>query len=181
MRLLARSCVPRGRVAVARGRTEEAVQSVEALFATSQAMEHQLLLIEHLVRLALANMALREIEFMLNEVALTDEQLARLQAEVQALNLEQGLTEGLLGERALGYHAFHHMEQMNGSQVVAPPKPGEGNLSRPADCRLHLGFMQELIAASRQPFPEALAAADASEMRLSNWRAIGIQSTGTTR
>jgi hypothetical protein len=166
MRALARLMKLRGRVAVARGRTDQAVQSVEAVFATSRAMEHQLLLIEHLVRLALANMALRETEFLLNEVELTDEQLVRLQAEVQALDLQQGLTEGLLGERALGYHAFHHLEQMNGGEVGAPPNPGEGSLSRPTDCRLHLGFMQELITASRQPFPEALEAADVSQTRL---------------
>ena len=166
MRTLARLMKLRGRVAVARGQKDEAVQSVEALFATSRAMEHQMLLVEHLVRLALANMALRETEYLLNEVELSDAQLARLRAEVDSLKLEQGLTEGLLGERALGYHAFHHVEQMNGGQVVAPPQPGEGHLSRPADCRLHLGFMQELIAASRQPFPEALEAAEVSQKRL---------------
>ena len=166
MRTLARLMKLRGRVAVARGQTDQAVQSVEALFATSRAMQHQLLLVEHLVRLALANMALRETEYLLNEVELSDEQLMRLQAEVEALHVEHSLTEGLLGERALGYHAFHHLEQMNGGEVVAPPQPGEGHLSRPADCRLHLGFMQELIAASRQPFPEALEAADVSQKRL---------------
>jgi hypothetical protein len=166
MRTLARLMKLRGRVAVARGQTDQAVQSVEGLFATSRAMEHQMLLVEHLVRLALANMALRETEYLLNELDLSEEQLARLQAEVDSLKLEQGLTEGLLGERAVGYHAFHHLEQMNGGQVVAPPQPGEGHLSRPADCRLHLGLMQELIAASRQPFPEALEAADVSQKRL---------------
>jgi hypothetical protein len=166
MRDLARLMKLRARVAEARGQTDQAVQSVEALFGTSRAMEHQMLLVEYLVRLALANMALRETEYLLNEIELSDQQLARLQAEVESLKLEQGLTEGLLGERALGYHAFHHLEQMNGGQVVAPPQPGEGQLSRPADCRLHLGFMQELIAASRQPFPEALEAADVSQQRL---------------
>ncbi len=129
-------------------------------------MSHQLLLIEHLVRLATATMALREVEFLLNEAELTDEQLARLQALVAELDFQQGLSESLLGERGMGYHAFHHMEQMNFGDVTAKPNPGDGNLTRPADCRLYLGFMQEMIAASREPFPGALDGANRSEQRL---------------
>jgi hypothetical protein len=161
----------RSRVAAAKGDAEMAVQSVEAIFAGSQAMGHQLTLIEHLVRLATATVALREVEFLmsemdLSEMDLTDEQLARFQARVTAIDFEQGLTTGLLGERAMGYHAFHHMEQIAGGDVAGPPHPGEGSLTRPADCRVYLGFLQEMIAASREPFPTAIDGAHRSEQRL---------------
>jgi hypothetical protein len=165
-RCLARLMMLRGRVAVAKSETEQAVESVEALFGTSRAMSHQLLLIEHLVRMATATMALREVEFLLNETDLTDEQLARLQALVAELDFQQGLSESLMGERGMGYHAFHHMEQMSFGDVTARPNPGDGNLRRAADCRLYLGFMQEMIAASREPFPDALDAAHRCEQRL---------------
>ena len=168
MRTLARLLQLRGRVAAAKGDTEKAVESVEAIFGTSRSLSHQLLLIEHLVRLATATVALREVETLLRETELTEAQLARLQGHVAALQFQDGLSESLLGERAMGYHTFHHMEQMAAADLSfsAPPNPGEGRLSRPADCALYLGFLREMVAASREPFPAAFDQAHQSEMRL---------------
>lgn len=156
----------RGRTALARGDTEQAVESVEALFGTSRALSHQMLLIEHLVRMATASMSLTEVEFLLNEAQLDDGQLKRLARQVEALDFQQGLTTSLMGERAMGYHTFHHMEQMSMGNVVNKPNPGNGNLSRPADCAIYLGFLREMIAASREPFPQALDQSQAVEGRL---------------
>jgi hypothetical protein len=168
MRTLARLLKLRGRVAAAKGETDKAVESVEALFGTSRSMSHQLLLIEHLVRLATATVALREVEALVSEAELTDVQLARLQGHIEALQFDSGLSESLLGERAMGYHTFHHMEQMSldGQVAAQPPNPGEGSLSRPGDCALYLGFLREMIAASREPFPVAIDQAHRSEQRL---------------
>jgi hypothetical protein len=165
-RSLSRLFQLRARVAAAKGDTDRAVESVEALFATSRSLEHQLLLIEHLVRLATATVALREVETLISEAELTDEQLARLARQVESLRFERGLTASLIGERAMGYHTFHHMEQMSMGQVVAQPNPGEGRLTRPADCALYLSFLRELVASSRESWPAALDGAEQSERRL---------------
>ncbi len=166
MRTLARLLQLRGRVAAAKGETERAVESVEALFGTSRSLSHQLLLIEHLVRMATATTALREVEMLLGESELNEMQLARLQRHVESLQFQNGLSESLLGERAMGYHAFHHMEQMASGDISGPPNPGDGSLSRPGDCALYLGFLREMVAASREPFPAAFDQAHQSEMRL---------------
>ncbi|MCI0358291.1 MAG: hypothetical protein L0211_07395 [Planctomycetaceae bacterium] len=166
IRTLANLMKLRSRAAVARGDSEQAVESVEALFGASRALSHQMLLIEHLVRLATANIALNEVEFLLSEARLDDAQLVRLARQVEALDFQQGLTTSLVGERGMGYHAFHHMEQMSMGDVVSKPNPGEGILSRPDDCRLFLEFLRDMIKASREPFPLAIDQQEAIEGRL---------------
>ena len=168
MRTLARILKLRGRVAAAKGDAEGAVESVEANFAAVQAMAHQMLLIEHLVRVAIAGVALAEVEQLLSELELTDEQLARLDARVKGLAVEPLLTNALMGERSVGYHMFHHMEQFSMLQgdIAAAPNPGDGVLSRPADCAMYLGFLREMITASREPFPTALDGMQKAENRL---------------
>jgi hypothetical protein len=171
MRTVSRLMVLRGRVAMAKGDAEQAVESVEAQFGASRALSHQLLLIEHLVRLATASVALREVESLVSGgdppgVQLTGEQLARLQRHMDALDFQHGLTESLIGERGMGYHTFHHMEQMAGSEFSGRPNPGEGSLTRPADCAIYLGFVREMVAASRESWPAALDAAKQTEIRL---------------
>ena len=46
--------------------------------------------------------ALCEVEHLLNEAELTDEQLARLQADVQTLDIQDSFTTSLIGERGVG-------------------------------------------------------------------------------
>lgn len=166
MRSVSRLMKLRGRVAVAKGDTEQAVQSVEAMFAASRALAQQQLLVEHLVRLATANMALREVEFLLNEADLTDEQLLRLKKHVEALDFQQGLVKSLMGERGMGYYAFHHLEQMNGPEVGGRPNPGPGSLTKAEDCRMYLDLQRQTLDAAREPFPEALVRSEQVEMQL---------------
>ncbi len=166
MRYVAALMKLRGRVAVAKGDTPQAVESVEAMFAASRALAQQQLLIEHLVRLATANMALREVEFLLNEADLTDEQLIRLKKHVEALDFQQGLVNSEMGERAMGYHAFHHLEQMNGPEVGGRPNPGPGSLTKAEDCRMYLDLQRQTLDAAREPFPEALVRAEQVEGQL---------------
>jgi hypothetical protein len=156
----------RSRSAVARGDAGQAVESVEALFGASRALSHQILLIEHLVRLATARMALGEVELLLSEAQLDEAQLARLARQVEALDFRQGLTTSLIGERGMGYHAFHHMEQMSLGEIVSKPNAGEGSLTRPDDCRLFLEFLRDMVQASREPFPQAIDQQEAIERRL---------------
>ena len=132
------------------------------------ALSHQMLLIEHLVRLATAGMALREVERLLNEAELTDQQLNRLKAHVQALDFQQGQIRSLYGERGMGYHMFRHSEQFDMAQgdFAKKANAGEGAITRAADCLVYLDLQKELIAAAGEPFPDAFARADQVEMRL---------------
>ncbi|MEX2174088.1 MAG: hypothetical protein WD872_06980 [Pirellulaceae bacterium] len=167
MRGVARLLSLRTQVAMARGDAPAAIESVEATFAASRAMENQLTLVEHLVSLAIAGVAIQNVESLLNEMDLTDEQLVQLQAAVERADLRGGLTTGMLGERGMGYHAFHHMEQMtsrNNAGAMAPP--GEGHLSRPVDCKFYLETVRQLVEASREPMPQALRQAQQAELNV---------------
>jgi hypothetical protein len=170
IRLLSRLLALRCRVAVARGDTERAVESVEAMFEASQTLAQQQVMVEHLVRLAAVTMALRETEFLLKEVPLYDDHLALLRRNVEAIDVQSGLVAACLGERGMGYHAFHHPEQidMAAGRATRKSSTGPGFLARPIDCLLTLELHQELIAASHQPFPEAIDAASQVENRLAS-------------
>jgi hypothetical protein len=159
IRTLVRIQALRARHAADLGDTEQAVVSIEAIFAASRAMGHQLTLVEHLIHVATSGVGYAELEYLLNRQQLTDEQLARLQTAVARLDPHSGLADSMLGERGMGYHTFHHLDvnQLAGGNVPAPPPaPGEGTLWRPADCQFYLEMMAEAIDASRAPFPESL-------------------------
>ena len=140
------------------GDAEQAVESIEAIFAASRAMGHQLTLVEHLIHAATSAVGHDELEYLLNQQKLSDEQLARLQSAVASLDPHAGLSDSMLGERGMGYHTFHHLDvNQLASGNVQPPQPrGEGTLWRPADCQFYLEMMAESIDASREPFPASL-------------------------
>ncbi len=165
MRSLARLLSLDIRVKVARGDAAGAVESLEALYATHVALAHQLTLVEQLVEMAIEGVAFAETEHLLGQLDLTDEQLARIEARLAALDIQGGLTTGLVGERAMGYHAFHHLHDLP-ELAAMPGLAPQGQLSRPADCEWYLQLLGELIAASREPFPEARNRAQAVERKL---------------
>lgn len=153
------------RVRSCHGDAAGALESLDALYATTVTMQGQLTLIEQLVEMAVESVAFKETEQLLNELEFSDEQLARLEARLAALDIQGGLTTGLIGERAMGYHTFHHLENVpDVPQLKGMGKSGQ--LSRPADCEWYLQLLEELIAASKEPFPEARQRAQAAEMKL---------------
>lgn len=139
MRNVIRLFALRVHVQAHRGDSEGALESLEAMFAASEAMEHQLSVVEQQIRAAVLGAALFQANWLLNEVQLSEEQLAQLQARLQALDLQAGLTTGLLGERALGLETLQKQSATSGDFS-----------------RVYLEAMSEFIAASRMPFPEAL-------------------------
>ena len=168
MRTLSRLLLLRGRVAMITGNAEQAIESVEALFEASRALEHQLLLVEYLVRLATAGVALHETERLLNEMELSEEQLARLRRQVESQDFQRGLARSLQGERGMGYHIFTHPEQfdMAAGDFTRKSTPGEGRVTRAVDCLAYLELHRDMQAAAREPFPAALDQTAQVEERL---------------
>ncbi len=168
MRLLNRMLALRAQVAIARRDAPQAVESVEAMFETSRTLAQQQLLIEHLVRLATAGMALHQTANLLNELPFTGEQLARLRTKVEALDFHQSLVASCQGERAMGYHMFRHPEQfdMSKGDFTNKPNSDRGAVTRPIDCLTYLEFQRETVAAADQPFPAAFDRAALVERQL---------------
>jgi hypothetical protein len=158
-RNVARLMLLRTRVAVERGNAEEAVESTEANLALARAIDHQPTIVDHLLRIAIIGIATSDVEFLLDRSELSEEQLARLQRRLQAVEIRSGFTTSLLGERGIGYHEFHQFPSGTAPRIATAAQPmAGGKLTRPADCRFYLEMLQEYIDASRQPFPKSINA-----------------------
>src|SRR5262249_9295253 len=98
LRTLARLLMLAARVRAAKGDRDGALEAVQALYSVSQALAHELTLVSHLVRIATLGVAITETERIINEMQLTDEQLASLQAKLDGRAVQANLTTALLGE-----------------------------------------------------------------------------------
>ena len=157
----------RGRVALARGETEKAIESIDAQLAAARSLAHPSTAVEFLASLRFIRQALQEIELLVNEAPLTDEELSRIQSDVQSVDfVRPAMTRALIGERGAGYFAFHHPEHIPHGEVhnglMSMPYPenpaatGPGSLEEPADCLVFLHFMRDVIDSGREPYPRAL-------------------------
>ena len=158
LRIVARIMTLRARVAMARGKYDVAIESIEANLAAARSFEHQPTLVEYLVRVAVAGVALDDSKHLLAKSDLTDEQLLRLQALVQDVDLADSLCTTMLGERGLGLTVFYTFPPTPAAS--RPPSSSNpmagGKLTKPQPCLINLAMMQDYIDASREPFPKAL-------------------------
>jgi hypothetical protein len=160
-RSLGRLMSLRVRVSVVRGNLDTAIESIEASLAAARALENQLTVAEYMCRRDLIRRALVDIEFLLNRAELTDEQLDRLERNVNSFDTHQSLTTALLGERGVAYRQRFHspsplaMPPPSPTATAADPMAGS-ELIRPADCLFFLEIIEQQIAASRQPLRQAV-------------------------
>jgi hypothetical protein len=150
LRHLARVLCLRNRLALARGDRETAYESVVLLRHLAATMEHEPMVVSQIVRLAIIAIHISELEALLNEVELSDAQLANLQRQLANVDFRGAMRLQMLGERAIGFHAFNHMSVMENGKEKKFAKY-EGMLVRPADCRFFLATMRELLSAAEEP------------------------------
>lgn len=158
LRGLVRIMSLRTRVAIARGKTDLAMESIDASFAATRSFEHQPSLVEHLVRVAVTGAVLYDIRDLLSEADLTDEQLVRLQTQVQGVQLGDGFTTALMGERGVGFHSFHTFPPTPATTpatIPSGPMAG-GELTSPRPCLVYLRVIEELIDDSHMAAPKCL-------------------------
>jgi hypothetical protein len=122
-------------VRAVRDEADKALDSLAAMFAASDALSHQHTMVEHLVRLATLGSALSQTQLVLIELQLTDAQLARLQQQLAATELQATFTRSLIGERALSYQSL----QETGAIMLSD------------DCKSYLEVMTSMIDFSSQP------------------------------
>jgi hypothetical protein len=153
------------RVRALEGDIEGAIASLEAIAAASRALNQQLVAVKYLVSLRIAEMAEQEALTLLNQHQLIDDQLAQMQAILTRLDPKGGLTPALCGERAYGYHLFHHLGSLD-DEKHSPLAKYDGQLIRPVDCQTYLQWTRELIDYSKQDFPAALDHAQKFDARV---------------
>lgn len=158
-RQLARLLALRAHVAVIRGNSHEAIESIELLSALARSLDHEPPMVSQLVRLAVLGMVNGQIEAMLRSCNLTDEQLRRLQTMLEDASFQEPMKLALFGERAAGYHAFL---QMSASGPSPPALPSTQVALRHAiDCEDYLSVMQNMLMAADLSTADAWRRADA--------------------
>ena len=162
-RTLARVLSLKLHVAVAKRDAAGAAEALKLQLALARTMDHEPLLVTQLVRMAVIGIALADVRRAVSELPLAEPQLAELQKKIEAIDVRQAIKNGLIGERALGFHTFHHLSQVEGLEILAGE---EGELQRPGDCAVYLGLMQELIGAADLPPQEARQISDKVESKL---------------
>ena len=165
-RQLARLLFLRAHVAVFRGRDEEALESVQLTLSLARSLDHEPNLRSQLVRPPLLDLALAEAELIVGERTLTDEQLRSLQEVLEAIPVQGPMKVGLIGERGVGYHAFHH-------ELGAAPPGAPARLDRPGDCLFYLQMMDQMLAVADKPAKQSL-----QEMTIVNRQIAAKYSSG---
>jgi hypothetical protein len=152
---LARVLLLQTRVRLARGDSDGAIESTATMLGLVRAMENELTFADQLVHIAITGIALDDVRFLVQNGKLTEEQLVRLQREVESIDIQNSFTTSLLGERGMGFHSFHHYSAAPGTPTKADPMSG-GKLPRSKGCQIYLEVLQRVIDASRKPMPQAL-------------------------
>lgn len=152
---LARVLSLQTRVRLARGDSDGAIESTATMLGLVRAMENELSLVDRLVHIAITGIALDDVRFLAQNGKLTEEQLVRLQREVEGIDIQNSFTTSLLGERGMGFHSFHQFAAAPGTPTKADPMAG-GRLTRGKACQIYLEILQKVIDASRKPMPQAL-------------------------
>jgi len=151
-RTIARLLALEANVRAHRGDAHGAAQSVQALFAATRAQEAEPLLMSQLVRVAIDGMAVDQTQRLISSVNLADDDLVMLQNELRSIRFQAGQTRALIGERAMGIEIFRNPSK-HGSNVRFRIFIGDTDLA------FYLQTTRRWIAASREPFPAALDAA----------------------
>jgi hypothetical protein len=130
------------RVQAIKGNTQQAFESLMALFALSAALDDQVSLAEFGLQQSVLSLALLECEWLLSDVNFSEPQLAAMQAKLQSLDAQPQLTRALIGQRAITFDWLYSQPGLRG-----------------ATCRSFLRLMSELLEASQKPLGDAVASA----------------------
>jgi hypothetical protein len=140
------------------GETNRAIDTFSTMLAASASLRKHPSMLGHAGRCAILTRALEDANWLVNQVELDDEQLARLQTEIEAIDFDDDLTIALLGDRAVEYQMYLSFEP---PPVIALTEGDTtGRLTgQPHDCELCLEFMNRMVSASRLPVGEAYKSA----------------------
>jgi hypothetical protein len=148
-------------VAAHRGRPDDAVEAIVALFASARTLEQEPILISQLVRMALTGIARGRIAWLLSAGVLDDNQLKRLDAELSAADYQDSIRRAMIGERAVGIQTFADPSRLGSDAPAFRP----GFMSS-GDEIVYLQTMNEMIAAAELTGSERIRALAEVEARL---------------
>ena len=153
-------------VAAEDGDSTRAVEAILAALAMDRPMRQAPILIMQMMRQALRGMACTTIKRVLPMAAFSEEQLSRLQTALADTDDRDAMTNAFIGERSSGLSAFDR-PQVFLPQILQADNwfPGASSfasglvrmsMTASGERERYLGYMTDMIDASRLPLPEAL-------------------------
>jgi len=133
------------------------MESMRAIVRLAESLEKEPLLVSQLVRMTCTGIALELLGELLPHVDFSDDDLARLQAELEAVSYKEGMQRAMIGERVIGIEVFQNPAQF-AEEVETSAKLPIG--SRNDDLLKYLEFMNGIVAATRLDGPGQLEAAE---------------------
>ncbi len=165
-------------VAAHRGDPRGAARSIRAIFSLARSLEREPVLVSFMVRLACDGIAREQVKVLLPTASFPDADLARLQDTLRSIDYHDGLYRGMLGERAMGIHTFENPAPAGEDDRM--PTGGLWRFTQGAGFVFYLEHMGGLVVAAKQPWPQALQAADQAEAKLDDLAAGASRLTKAT-
>jgi hypothetical protein len=145
------------------------------MFALQDAMAREPTSLGQNLRLAFQGQAHQELQQLLAYAELSESELVGLQGRLEQIEFASGARLGLLGERAMGYHAFLHDMKVEGTNADAPFVAGTRREfpRRAIDCAYYLSQMREQIDCTATSFTDGWFC----DMRIHN-RLVDLRENG---
>jgi hypothetical protein len=161
------------------GDGKSAIRSTISSFGIARSLAKESMIISQLVRVACQNLAATTIEYCINRVELTDEQLAELIEYIHNAERISDMSCAFVGERCMGISFFKAPESMNPDDISGIPFRPILELYKAvgmadADAILYLDIMDEYIKSIQLPPAQRLEAAKAIDTRLQSTSQVHI-------
>lgn len=158
------------KVDLRRGKPRDAAKNIRTILALSRTLDNQPLVVSQLVRVALDNIALKDLESAIRLGSVPDDDLSVLQDALRRIEVESGLKRAFVGERAMGYTCCLDPQLMNNQKMSPTSEQVERIISRRPQ-RLHDAVMilkcnTRIAEASDRGLAEAMQEAKAVEADL---------------
>jgi hypothetical protein len=128
----------------------------------ARSLEREPVIISMLVRVAGESVAIGQLEELLSTVDFSEEDLIAFQEDLRAADYMDNLHQALMGERVATITAIEDP----GLQGDGRPQAGLWRWTQRDGIALTLEHMGELVAATEEPFSQAIQTADQTERRL---------------
>ncbi|MBW3597626.1 MAG: hypothetical protein KY475_10160 [Planctomycetes bacterium] len=177
MRLAARLLQLDAFMAARRGDAHRVAKSLHAIFALARSLEREPSPISQLLRITVAGYGLEVVPLALSHISFSNQDLSRLQTELEAADYLAGLRLGLIGERVLGIAAIQQPEQAGDESGRSMPLTY--TLGRKADLALYLECMERYLAAAGKPWNEVSETREAVKQMVDS--AVSGSASGESR
>jgi hypothetical protein len=148
-----------------------ATRAIEAGLRVACSLDHEPVILSHMVQMSMVSWAATSLEWALNAVAFPQEQLARLNRAFGSIHADDGLLRAIVGDRCLFLAVFEKPQLLSSEHRFPKPPPaallemyGAVGLAARGGT-IFLDYMEECLRIARLPAFQRPAVIKAQEAR----------------